>query len=103
MDSGLYMYSTRQKKLDGSNGTCKVSNGNVTLLLRYSKVTGKLLESYLKVTAKLLESYLNVTPAVHMTCVARGYKVVWRSLTPPSKFGKGSGTASIIDLCALQL
>ena len=65
---------TRQKKLDGSNGTCKVSKGNVTLLLRYSKVTGKLLESYWKVTAKLLESYLNVTPAVHMTCVARGYK-----------------------------
>ena len=71
---GSFTYSTRQKKMDGSNGTCKVSNGNVTLLLRYSKVTGKLLESYLKVTAKLLESYLNVTPAVHMTCVARGYK-----------------------------
>ena len=68
------MYSTRKKKLDGSNGTCKVSNGNVALLLRYSKVTGKLLESYWKVTAKLLESYMNVIPAVHMTCVARGYK-----------------------------
>ena len=44
------MYIQYASKKTGSNGTCKVSNGNVTLLLRYSKVTGKLLQSYLKVT-----------------------------------------------------
>ena len=67
------IYSTRQKKMDGSNGTCKVSNGNVTLLLRYSKVTGKLLESYWKVTAKLLERYSSGTHDLRSAWVQRRF------------------------------
>ena len=30
-----------------------------------------------------------------------GNRVVWRSLTPPSKMGKGSGEPRIIDLCRI--
>ena len=60
-------YSTRKKKMNGSNGTCNFGDGNVTLL-----------QSSTSVTRELLESNLNVISALH-DCnlhhgVARGYE-----------------------------
>ena len=46
----LYMYSTSQKKLNGSNGTCNFGDGNVTLLQSSTSVTRELLDCNLKVT-----------------------------------------------------
>ena len=61
------MYSTSQKKLNGSNGTCNFGDGNVTLL-----------QSSTSVTRELLERNLNVTSALHdynlHHGVARGYE-----------------------------
>ena len=34
--------------------------------------------------------------------VGSAFRLVWRSLTPPSKIGKGSGEPRIIDLCHKQ-
>ena len=42
------------------------------------------------------------TTLARFECRARLWIVVWRSLTPPSKIGKGSGEPRIIDLCHKQ-
>ena len=50
MKNTSYMYSTSQKKLNGSNGTCNFGDGNVTLLQSSTSVTRELLDCNLKVT-----------------------------------------------------
>ena len=48
--SSYIRYSTSQKKLNGSNGTCNFGDGNVTLLQSSTSVTRELLDCNLKVT-----------------------------------------------------
>ena len=50
-------YCTRQKKLNGSNGTCNFGDGNITLL--QSSTTRELLERNLNVTSALHDCYLH--------------------------------------------
>ena len=50
-------------------------------------------------TKQLLRQQNNDVIAAH---VRPPLRVVWRSLTPPSKIGKGSGEPRIIDLCHKQ-